>query len=77
MKSERVIREQLKQIDIDIGDAERNFQLVSDMAVRQITEARDEFERQKNEAKKQVADARHKLEIARNRRRNFIKYHYG
>ena len=77
MMSDRARQEQLKQIDLDIKDAEQYLQQVSDMADRQITEARNEYERQKCEAKEQVADARHRLEIARNRRRNFIKYHYG
>ena len=77
MMSDRARQEQLKQIDLDIKDAEQYLQQVSDMADRQITEARNEYERQKRETKEQVAEARHRLNIARTRRRNFIKYHYG
>lgn len=75
MKSDKVLQAQLVQIELDIKEAERFYQQMKNMADRHITEARDEYERQKREAKEQVADARHRLEIARNRRRNFIKYH--
>ena len=75
MKSERVIREQLKQIELDIRDAERFYEQTKAMAGHQIADAHDEYERVKRDTKAQVAEAMHKLTVARIRRSNFIRYH--
>ena len=77
MMTKKALEAKLELIELDIKAAEELYQRMKLLSDLQIDEARNEYERQKSEAKKQLADARRKLEIARNRKRMFIKNHYG